>query len=135
MPVYMATIRQCRTVWEKATIIVHATNEDLIVEAIQAETMDETNLEWQEQMSERNDPGLMCDKDEIYPDDRVQDIDRIVTIDSSTGEPAIIDMKPISSVRLQEIADSIDHDNITLIEAIRAVINGVYKLDPLENDH
>jgi len=51
-----------------------------------------------------------------------------------SGSPTITTIKKIDSTLFSEIEDSIDHDNITLIEAIRAVTIGVYKPGPIIED-
>jgi hypothetical protein len=57
-----------------------------------------------------------CDKKDICVDNESREIDLVVTKTNHGTE--IVQITPISSVLITEITDNIDHDNISLIEAI-----------------
>ena len=117
MPVYSVIVRQNVCLNQKTKIIVYAANEDEVRTAIDDADDDFPDMTWQED-DDWYVTGRTCyGMDITICDDEVSDIGLLVA-KNSDGEPEITQITPISSAMITEIANSIDHDDITLIDAI-----------------
>ena len=121
MQVYSANIRQCRTVWEKLTIVIAAQNTEELKAAIKYgdlyEIMDDMSLEWSEITSELKHPGIMCEDGDIYTIDEDINIELVVE-KNAAGSLDIRIIPGIASTMVQEIESCIDNDTITLVKAV-----------------
>jgi hypothetical protein len=131
MKLYEVRLERAYTVYEKTDITVAAQSEEELNEALVDIRSIQEHLEWREYYNEVVDDGP---GHEIKETTGYQMVETIVVSDED-GDNSLHHLEPpLSSKQIRKIINAIDHDNISLLDAINLFKGQVLSDEDLEDD-